>query len=193
MNIEKAIQMIAEKVYQTGHATSGTVRQMFSSLRLTDSDLEVLAMEGLSSRVNSLLVSGNFESTNPKLPQVVIKTYFEPSPADRAAGRTQPTSAPPAPLKISVDVEILHSTLLQVHGIRKPIIEFTSRDLDYMLKLYGAEIRGYSARAEVFEYAQKRLKTLGKTRISDLANGEQTILARKWKATTKLTDKVAVA
>ena len=193
MNIDKAVQFIAEKVYQTGHPTSGTVRQLFSSLGLTESDLDILAMEGLSGRVNSLLVSGGFESANPKPQQVIIETHFEPTVADKAAGRTQPSRIQPAPIKISVDVEILHNTLLQVHGVRKPIIEFTSRDLDYMLRLYGAEIKGYSARTEVFEYAQSRLKTLKKTRISDLANGEQTILARKWKATTKINEKTAVA
>ena len=193
MTIENAVQAIAEKVYQTGRTTSGTVRQMFSSFRFTEGDLEVLAMEGLASRVNSLLVSGQFESANPKPQQVIIETVFEPTAADKAAGRTTPTKKQPAPIKISVDVAILHKTILQVHDVRKPIIEFTKRDLDYMLRLYGAEIQGYGARAEVFEYAKTRLETLGKTRISDLAVGEQTILARKWKATKKFTKKFVVA
>lgn len=194
MNLSKAIQTLAEEAHRTGKPTAGIVRARFRSLVLSPDDIEALAAEALSSRVNTLLTSGTFTATHPPTSvSIPISVRYSASPAAIRDGKPESTVEPPPPIKISVDVIILHQTLLEVNGTRKPIIDFGLSDLRYILKKYGAEINGYTAKSEVFRYTVGRLETLGKTKVSQLAQGEQTIIARKWKATTKLADNAAVA
>jgi len=185
MTLNDAVQKIADEIYETGELTAVVVQKRFASLRLSDDDLNQLAIKAFGSEVNSLLTGGRFQPSNPKPPKKSYETrgsiVISPNRSAGAKNDQPPIVIAPPPVMISVDVQILHNVVLEVHGIKKPIIDFGIRDIDYMLNLYGNEISGYTARAEVFQYAKDRLKGLGKARISDLAAGELTILGRKWK------------
>lgn len=186
MSIQEAVKAVYKQQKSTGGSAIGVVRKLWAKLSLSDSDLETLAQQALAGRVSAFATGGHLadkeESATP-FRQFLTESYHPPVSSPSEPRATASVTVERTPVKIiDVTVSILYNTNYDINGRRKAFIEFTLSDLNYSITRYGQQIEGHQRHLAVMQYTKERLNKLGKRSVSELAQGEQTILARKLKA-----------
>ena len=111
---------------------------------------------------------------------------YRAAPKEQSTTLEFETKVKKRPVKvIDVEVRVLYDTKYDVMGKRKSFVEFTIHDLNFSINRYQKQIDGHQRHLEVMKYTKERLTKLGKKSVSELAQGEQNILARKLKAAIK--------
>lgn len=184
MSIAKAISFIVKSSQNTDQSAISLVRKFWSKLSLSDFEVESLAQQALANRVSQVLV-GKARPEPVEIPSRSADSWGSYSPAPKEQSETIEFDAvvTKTPIKtIDVSVRILYETGYDIRGKRKSFVEFTIYDLNYSISRYQQQIDGHTRHLQVMEYTKERLTKLGKKSVSELAPGEQSILARKLKA-----------
>lgn len=184
MSIQEAVKAVYKQQKSTGGSAIGVVRKLWAKLSLSDSDIETLAQQALAGRVSAFATGGHLADKEES-----TSSYREPyrpppqtnSPSEPRIHTSVVIERPPVKV-IDVTVSVLYNTNYDINGHRKAFIEFTLSDLNYSINRYGQQIEGHQRHLAVMQYTKERLNKLGKKSVSELAQGEQTILARKLKA-----------
>lgn len=183
MNIQQAIDFVVkfQKTSKTDRSITRLVRDLWGKLGLSQKELEILAQQALATRISTHLTGGKDETEYPTQPE-----YAAPKLPSSIANKEIVVSKDPVQVKtVALDIRILYNTNYDVAGKRKPFANFTVYDLDWTINRYAQQVDGHQRHLEFMRETKARLLQLGKKSISELATGEQTILARKFSALKK--------
>jgi hypothetical protein len=164
------------------------IRERWSELRpmLSGEELDYLAQTSLMQRVGPYL-------RNPMHREDSAASVPRPNTTSLMI-RKQPESEPAPQRTIRIEFRTLEqSSYTTPSGERKPLILFHTSEWDWIVERLQNVSDGCIRTKKVFAYISARLKTLGKTRVSDLAHGEKSkiedmllglkgkgILAERW-------------
>jgi hypothetical protein len=176
MKIEQAVKLVVDEVKKTGARIPLAVVRIWKRDLFSDSQVEELAKEALAVRAGDVLRNptrdeNGYVEPGPRMPEIPVTII--PSPEKPIAS-------------VSIYVRVLAETNYEgVGGVRKALIQFTTADCRYAAQNNRFQAKGLERHAKVFDYIQKRLLTLGKKSVTDLAEGEKQQIARMWKAARK--------
>ena len=177
MDIQQAVKFIDkhQRASKSKETALQLVQKLWNQLDLSTSDVRSLAKGALSQKYSAFKTSGQPIARQPEYTPYRRSQSEQPREVDVEIGKLPEKS-------ISVEVKILYDTTYDVGGQRKAFIDFTLHDLRYKMDDYEQQIEGHTRHFKVMKYARERLAKLGKNAVSELAQGEQTILAQKLKA-----------
>jgi len=177
LSIPQSVNYILKNARNSDEAAIKLVRKFWDDLSLSDSDIKTLAQQALASHLSSVMVGKRRPEPESRVERIPARSYTEP-----IASYTGSISIErPKEETIDIEISVLHASY-DINGRRKKFITFTVFDLNYTINRYEQQIEGHRRHLQVMEYAKERLTKLGKKSISELARGEQTILARKLQA-----------
>jgi hypothetical protein len=162
MSIKDATSAIAQYIRDTGKPLSEAIKLVWPDLGpFSKEEKQTLMMEALASRVNPIL-------NNPVNPrwgngevEVGVTSYRQP-----------------AMERHEVTCQILQDVIYHVNGAAKPIAVFTKYDVLTKLESVRNVEAGVVRHRKMWEYIHERLTALNKSKVEDLAEGEQTKIAR---------------
>lgn len=182
---------IAKAVNTSQGSTPSVVGRMFSELHLSDSERELLQQEALVVRVNQLLTSGAL-ATAMVVADPIDLVVEKPSVLPERPYAARPGIPAVQPDRVvDVEVRILGLISYDILGRRVPVKEMTLGHLNILIQSFDAKIDGMENTRDFFIGVRDRLKTLKKQKVSDLARGELTQLARRLEALKKRQQLVA--
>lgn len=161
MIIKDATATITQYIRDTGKPLSEAIKLVWPELGpFSDEDKQTLMMEALASRVNPLL-------NNP---------ITRPWGAEIEVGVT--SYRQPAMQRHEVTCQILQDVIYHVNGTAKCMAVFTKFDVLTKLESVRSVEAGVIRHRKMWEYVHERLTACKKSKIEDLAEGEQTKIAR---------------
>jgi hypothetical protein len=138
---------------------SEAIKLVWSDLgSFTKEEKETLMQEALAYRVNPML---NNPITQRGGTEVSVTSYRQP-----------------AMERHEVTCLLLQNVIYHVNGAAKPIAVFTKFDVATKLESVRSVEAGVVRHRKMWEYVHERLTTLKKSKVEDLAEGEQTKIAR---------------
>lgn len=178
--INKAIRQAINHIKRTSETTPQVVSQLWSQFPLSEEDVQTLAMEGLVVRIGNVRRNPNLledeQTVTGSFGRISIPEIISSKPEGRFV-HVQVTR--------TKETRILHDTMLTINNANVALIDFTARDCSLYIRSQSKIVDGLERHIEVAEYIRDRLTTLNKKKVSDLAVGEQHIIAQKWRALAK--------
>lgn len=180
--IDHAVNLVVERVRKTSESVADALRAMRARVvaKLSASQRNTLLDEALIGRISDAL-------RNPTDRQAGVSPGAFRGDEQALAGNgravhvTVETVGQPSSTPVSVSVTILHDTVLStLDGARKALVHFTVADCYFCIGRLEAQSDGLKRQSAVLAYISERLRVLGKKEVSQLATGEQSIIARKW-------------
>lgn len=172
--LQSEIVRIAKQVQETKNPTVEVIHKLFPTLSLSEQERIQLQKEALSSRVNQVLTSGSLVNVKSREVKVEIEPCEKPISGGLSGGLSSFV-----PEKIDIDVRILHDVIYDVNGKRVAVIDMHVSSVSSVINSFNGRISGMTKTREFFVSLRARLKELNKTKVSDLARGEQTRFARQ--------------
>lgn len=173
--IQDAVDTIVKYVRNTGKQRADAVKELWDSLGdFSEDEARVLMQQALSARAGAVLTNP-FRSVAAIDDSERIESYVE-----RGADVTvcvQPYRHFTME-RHEVTCQILYDTVYLVNGVSKPFATFTLSEAGEKAAQYRRVEASMDRHARLWEYVHERLTKLKKIKVEDLAEGEQTKIAR---------------
>ncbi len=160
MAIKDAVISITQFIRDTGKPVSEAVREIWPQLGpFSEEDQQTLMIEALASRVNPVLNNPIFHRYGNEVTVTV-------------------ESRQPAMERHEVTCVLLRDVIYHVNGVAKSVAVFTKHDVLTKLESIRHVEAGVIRHRKMWEYIHERMTVLKKSKVEDLAEGEQTKIAR---------------